>query len=315
MGIGCHGMRHRPWRGLGETALHEEHVEAKAMLEQVVERPVTEAACPFGSYDRRVLRSLRGSGYRRVYTSDRGTTGPEDFLQARNTIGPDDRPELLGEIASVAENSGPAGEDGGEAMAVTAPTKRRTEVRPIADDDVGAVAEFLHEHLNQRISTGAWARSMEVPWDDDRPNAGFMLLAGGKVVGVHLAFYSERTIEGRTARFCNLGAWCVLEQYRINGLRLLTSLLAQDGYHFTDLSPSGNVIGLNKRLGFQFLDTTTKLILNLPWPSVPGHAGSSPTRSRSAPGSAVPSSRSIVTTPTQSPRGTWSWSGAIGTAM
>jgi peptidoglycan/xylan/chitin deacetylase (PgdA/CDA1 family) len=101
MGIGCHGMRHRRWRGLGDSELQEEHVEAKAVLEQIVERPVTEAACPFGSYDRRVLRSLRGSGYRRVYTSDRGTTGPGDFLQARNTIGPDDRPELLAEIGSL----------------------------------------------------------------------------------------------------------------------------------------------------------------------------------------------------------------------
>jgi peptidoglycan/xylan/chitin deacetylase (PgdA/CDA1 family) len=101
MGIGCHGMRHRPWRGLAETELHEEHVVAKAMLEQIVERPVVQAACPFGSYDRRVLRSLRGSGYRRVYTSDRGTTGPGDFLQARNTVGPDDRPELLSAIESL----------------------------------------------------------------------------------------------------------------------------------------------------------------------------------------------------------------------
>jgi len=63
--------------------------------------PVVQAACPFGSYDRRVLRSLRGSGYRRVYTSDRGTTGPGDFLQARNTVGPDDRPELLSAIESL----------------------------------------------------------------------------------------------------------------------------------------------------------------------------------------------------------------------
>ncbi len=101
MGIGCHGMRHRPWRGLDETELHEEHVEAKAILEQIVERPVVQAACPFGSYDRRVLRSLRGSGYRRVYTSDRGTTGPGDFLQARNTVGPEDRPELLSAIESL----------------------------------------------------------------------------------------------------------------------------------------------------------------------------------------------------------------------
>ena len=100
MSIGCHGMRHRPWRGLGETELHEEHVEAKAMLEQIVERPVNDAACPFGSYDRRVLRSLRDSGYRHVYTSDRGTATLESFLQARNTVGPDDDPELLNDIAS-----------------------------------------------------------------------------------------------------------------------------------------------------------------------------------------------------------------------
>ena len=133
---------------------------------------MTEAACPFGSYDRRVLESLRGSGYRRVYTSDRGTTDAEDYLQARNTVGPDDRPELLSEIASLERTRCQAREAGGEAVAVTAPTKRRTEVRPIGPDDVGAVAEFLHEHLNQRVCTGAWARSVEVPWDDDRPNAG-----------------------------------------------------------------------------------------------------------------------------------------------
>lgn len=154
-------------------------------------------------------------------------------------------------------------------MAVTAPAKHRTEVRPIGPGDIGAVAEFLHEHLNQRVSTGAWARSVEVPWDDDRPNSGFMLLAGGEVVGAHLAFYSQRLIDGRTERFCNLGAWCVLEQYRLNGLKLLTALLAQDGYHFIDLSPSGNVIGLNERLGFEFLDTRTTLVPNLPWPSLP----------------------------------------------
>ena len=55
MGIGCHGMRHRPWRGLDEAALHEELVEAKAVLERIIERPVCDAACPFGTYDRRVL--------------------------------------------------------------------------------------------------------------------------------------------------------------------------------------------------------------------------------------------------------------------
>jgi peptidoglycan/xylan/chitin deacetylase (PgdA/CDA1 family) len=100
MEIGCHGMRHRPWRGLGDHALREELVEAKQRLEEVVERPVTDAACPFGSYDRRVVRSLRRFGYRRVYTSDRGTTRPGLFVQARNSVSPGDEPDLLERIAA-----------------------------------------------------------------------------------------------------------------------------------------------------------------------------------------------------------------------
>ena len=88
MAIGCHGMHHRPWRGLDERALREELVDAKRLLEEILELPVTAAACPFGSYDRRVLRALESAGYRRVYTSDGGTTRPEDWIRARNTIRP-----------------------------------------------------------------------------------------------------------------------------------------------------------------------------------------------------------------------------------
>jgi hypothetical protein len=153
-----------------------------------------------------------------------------------------------------------------------APAKTRIEVRPIAQADVPKVAEFLHTHLNEQVAAGAWERAVDVPWSVQRPNAGFMLLEGDTVVGAHLAFYSQRTIDGRCEQFCNLGAWCVLPGYRLHGLRLLKTLLAQDGYHFTDMSPSGNVVGLNTRLGFQFLDTRTALVPNLPWPSLPGAA-------------------------------------------
>jgi peptidoglycan/xylan/chitin deacetylase (PgdA/CDA1 family) len=101
MEIGCHGMRHRPWRGLDEHALHEEVTEAKTVLERAIGRPVTLAACPFGSYDRRVLRALRRSGYRYVYTSDRGTARRGDFLQPRNSVGSYDEPRLLEAIAEL----------------------------------------------------------------------------------------------------------------------------------------------------------------------------------------------------------------------
>jgi peptidoglycan/xylan/chitin deacetylase (PgdA/CDA1 family) len=101
MAIGCHGMHHRPWRGLAERALIEELVDAKALLEEIVERQVTTAACPFGAYDRRVLRSLERARYRRVYTSDGGTTRPEDWIQARTTVRPGNSSGLVERVLSL----------------------------------------------------------------------------------------------------------------------------------------------------------------------------------------------------------------------
>jgi peptidoglycan/xylan/chitin deacetylase (PgdA/CDA1 family) len=89
MEIGCHGMHHRPWQRLDEDGLEEELLEARALLEEAAGRPISEASCPFGSYDRRVVRALRRHGYRRAYTSDEGTSRPDAWLQPRNTVKPD----------------------------------------------------------------------------------------------------------------------------------------------------------------------------------------------------------------------------------
>jgi hypothetical protein len=151
------------------------------------------------------------------------------------------------------------------AMTVTA-AKASIRVSPIYDRDVRRVAEFLHANLNARTSADDWAASVAMPWPVDKPNAGFMLLDENTVVGAYLAIYSERLIDGRLEKFCNLGAWCVLPEYRFHSIRLLKALLAQQGYHFTDFSPSEKVVALNTRLGFRFLDTTAVLIPNLPWP-------------------------------------------------
>jgi hypothetical protein len=141
------------------------------------------------------------------------------------------------------------------------------ELTPITDGDVAEVAAFMHANLNQKVPVAAWARAMRTSWTREAaPNHGFMLRADGQVVGAYLAYYSDRIVDGQSLRFCNLGAWCVLESHRFQGLRLLTTLLAQPDYHFTDFSPSGNVIALNRRLKFSELDTTTAVLPNLPWP-------------------------------------------------
>jgi hypothetical protein len=144
------------------------------------------------------------------------------------------------------------------------------DVCAIDDAQMPAVGRFLNKHLNQRVPAEAWVRAVQVPWKVDAPNYGFLLRDERRVVGAYLAFYSERMIDGAREEFCNLGAWCVLPDYRLHSLRLLKALLAQDGYSFTDLSPSGTVVPLNERLKFRFLDTSTAMLPGLPWPSVPG---------------------------------------------
>jgi peptidoglycan/xylan/chitin deacetylase (PgdA/CDA1 family) len=86
MAVGSHGTKHRPWTQLGGEELDEELRVSRRRLEQVVDKTVGEAACPFGSYNRRVLNRLRAAGYHKVYTSDQGLARQDDWVAARNTI-------------------------------------------------------------------------------------------------------------------------------------------------------------------------------------------------------------------------------------
>ncbi|NLU62358.1 hypothetical protein HCA61_08770 [Rhodococcus sp. HNM0563] len=89
------------------------------------------------------------------------------------------------------------------------------------------------------------------------------------MVGTLLALYSQRRVAGQVERFCNMGSWCVLSDYRARSMSLLDALLAQDGYHFTVLSPDDGPREILSWRKFRFLDTSAALIPNLPWPTVP----------------------------------------------
>lgn len=138
---------------------------------------------------------------------------------------------------------------------------------PITDADAHRVAWFMHEQMDERVALGDWLSASATPWPVDKPNAGFMLVEDDEIVGAYLAFYSERTIDGRRERFCNLAAWCVLPSHRLHSVRLLKALLRQEGYTFTDLSPMEHVAKLNLKLGFELLSAPVMLVPNLPLPS------------------------------------------------
>jgi len=86
MEIGTHGMDHRNWRTLDEVELDSELCVARRLIEDTCSRPVTKAAIPFGSYDRRVLARLRREPFECVYTSDGGLARSDAWLKPRITM-------------------------------------------------------------------------------------------------------------------------------------------------------------------------------------------------------------------------------------
>ena len=92
-------MQHRSWRSLGAAEREEELVRAAQVIGEASGRPVNHAACPFGEYDRTLLRALRRHGYARVYTVDDGPARSDQWLQSRYCVRSTTTPEVLERLA------------------------------------------------------------------------------------------------------------------------------------------------------------------------------------------------------------------------
>jgi peptidoglycan/xylan/chitin deacetylase (PgdA/CDA1 family) len=86
MTVGSHGMHHRAWRGLDAESVTEELGLARSIIAEASGEPVTDVACPFGAYDRRVLGELHRHGYTAVFTSDRRRARRGGWVQPRYSI-------------------------------------------------------------------------------------------------------------------------------------------------------------------------------------------------------------------------------------
>jgi hypothetical protein len=107
MSVGSHGLEHRPWRTVSDEDLEAELGRAAEIIGATVGRPIREVACPFGSYDRRVLRAIRQEGFERVYTADGGAAARRDaWLQSRYTIRRRDTPAVIERLRCAPQGSG-----------------------------------------------------------------------------------------------------------------------------------------------------------------------------------------------------------------
>jgi hypothetical protein len=142
-------------------------------------------------------------------------------------------------------------------------------LHPIRDEDLPAFCRFLTEHLSNERSPEAWAEAFRQNWCRDKPNNGFMLRDGERIVGGIGAIYAERMVRGRPERFCNITSWCVLDAYRTQSGRLALAVVSQPGFHFTDLTPTEVVSKTLQFFKFKPMDERHLIVPNVPWPFGP----------------------------------------------
>ncbi|WP_295005692.1 hypothetical protein [uncultured Dechloromonas sp.] len=143
-------------------------------------------------------------------------------------------------------------------------------VEPVLEDNLPEFAAFLAENMPAKRSKSDWITGLKTAWAGGRPNYGFLMKDDGKVVGGIGAYYAERLIRGKVEKFCNITSWCVLDSHRKFSMQLAMHVVKQEGYHFTDFSPTKVVAGVLQFLKFSPLEEAVAVIPNLPLPSFSG---------------------------------------------
>lgn len=86
MEVGLHGTNHVDWRKADKTELIDETVASRDLIAQIVGKPVTSVAIPYGAYNRPVMRHLDSLAFDRIYTADNGLASPGDRYLRRNPV-------------------------------------------------------------------------------------------------------------------------------------------------------------------------------------------------------------------------------------
>jgi peptidoglycan/xylan/chitin deacetylase (PgdA/CDA1 family) len=86
--IGSHGATHCKLAGLEEERAKEEIVEAKKVLEQIIQKEVNLFSVPFGSYDKKTIQIAKSIGFKNFFLNIPifPAANPDDFLIGRIDI-------------------------------------------------------------------------------------------------------------------------------------------------------------------------------------------------------------------------------------
>ena len=124
---------------------------------------------------------------------------------------------------------------------------------------------FLLSRLDSRKHTKEdWRRLFEFHWNNNQDYCGYVMYDGDKAVGFLGLLFSQRTLQKKESKFCNVSSWVVNKEYRRQSLHLLLPVLKLHDYTITVLTCNAATYFITKKLGFQDLEFGQRIICPLP---------------------------------------------------
>jgi hypothetical protein len=139
-------------------------------------------------------------------------------------------------------------------------------VRGAVESDLFGVYRLLRDStLNSRnLPLDARRRMFEHVWGGREPTYGYVMEDEGKIVGFLGTLYTERVVNGRPHKFCEIHSWYVEESYRNQSLSLLLPALSMKNITILNYTPTQTVYDISCKFGFQDLEKNLLLIYPVP---------------------------------------------------
>ena len=125
--------------------------------------------------------------------------------------------------------------------------------------------EFVYPLLikfGSQLTKDKWKELFKEHWQNPENFIGYLLEEEQKVIGYLGLIFSERIIDGKKEKFCNLSSWITDPEYRKNETSLLPLLEALDlkDYTFTSFTATDRAKKIYNKLKFDVLDSRIRLV-------------------------------------------------------
>jgi hypothetical protein len=131
-------------------------------------------------------------------------------------------------------------------------------------EDFEKVYPLLASFPGSSISKEDWRKLFSTSWVVSEALRGYLLLEDSEVKGYLGLIFSERLLNGKTEKFCNMTSWIVNEECRGQSVLMLLEMLKLKDYTLTNFTASPTVAALLSKLGFKEFAVDQRVLLPVP---------------------------------------------------